>query len=418
MLRLSRTNRVTLNLREAFANSGGGALSSVRDLADDFEFAPPVSVRELMAFTESNAEGRRPFYLIAHRCNDLDKLRKMVRLGANAIECDIRPSSRSGEFVVNHDVSIFPQRDALGPYLDGLVAILRANPQVALIMFDCKDGTMDSARLRQLVRSRLTEVVAVNVLFSVSAFTDRNFFLPLVVDMRPREGYAIDQDDDPERVERFFADIGIPRQAFGDGIAVPAPKPSLHRIILRAVAQKWSRRRFRMVYTWTLADKDSMRNYLRMGVDGIFVNDVAELASILREPVFATSIRLAGRAEDPFVPLPRHAYVISAVTGTRQGAGTDAHITVELQGNRGQMTATLNSRPAGLFEAGHVNDFAVIGRHVGRLQQITVSVDDAGLGEAWFVESLAIQATGSQRRHTFSVHRWIEPDSPLRLNVA
>ena len=50
--------------------------------------------------------------------------------------------------------------------------------------------------------------------------------------------------------------------------------------------------------------------------------------------------------------------------------------------------------------------------------RITVSVDDAGLGEAWFVESLAIQATGSQRRHTFSVHRWIEPGSPLRLNVA
>ncbi len=74
---------MTLNLREAFANSGGGALSSVRDLADDFEFAPPVSVRELMAFTESNAEGRRPFYLIAHRCNDLEKLRKMVRLGGH-----------------------------------------------------------------------------------------------------------------------------------------------------------------------------------------------------------------------------------------------------------------------------------------------------------------------------------------------
>lgn len=51
---------MTSNLSEAFANSGGGALSSVRDLADDFEFAPPVSVRELMAFTESNAEGRRP----------------------------------------------------------------------------------------------------------------------------------------------------------------------------------------------------------------------------------------------------------------------------------------------------------------------------------------------------------------------
>ncbi len=75
----------------------------LRTIAHDFEFASPILLAELIAFTKENAEGVRQFYVIGHKGNDLEKVRRMVSSGANAIECDILPTENPVEFVVNHD---------------------------------------------------------------------------------------------------------------------------------------------------------------------------------------------------------------------------------------------------------------------------------------------------------------------------
>jgi hypothetical protein len=409
---------MSMSLRDALTTSKTGLAAGLRTIATDLEFGSPISARELIVFGHHNSSGIRPFYVIAHRCNDLEKVRTMVGLGTNAIECDIRPMEGPAEFVVNHDTDLFGNRDALVPFLDGLVDLVRKNPHLALIIFDCKRAdAMNSERLRELVRKRLTDIIPVHVLFSIANFADRSFFQNLIADAREGEGFAIDQDDDPGRVDQFFSDVGITRNAFGDGIAVPVPKPSLHGILLRAVAMKWSRRTFRMVYVWTLDDRDAMRDYVRMGVDGIFVNDVGELISVVQEPAFADSIRLALRSDDPFSFPPRRAYVIRTVTGVQHGAGTDAHVRFEIVGTQGELTRTLNARPAGLFEAGQTQDLAIIGRHVGRLRRIVVAIDTSGAGPDWFLSSLSIRATGSPTEHTFDVQRWITPQAPLRLDI-
>lgn len=409
---------MSISLRNSLTSSKSGLAAGVRTIATDLEFGTPMSLRELIAFGQDNSAGVRPLYVIAHRCNDLEKVRTMVGLGANAIECDIRPTSKRAEFVVNHDTDLFGDRDALIPFLDALVDIVRSNPQLALIIFDCKNAeAMNSERLRELVRSRLTDIVPIPVLFSIADFADRSFFQNLIDDAREGEGFAIDQDDDPVRVEQFFSDARITRNAFGDGIAVPVPKPSLHGILMTAVAMKWSRRILRMVYVWTLADQDAMRDYVRMGVDGIFINDVAELISVVQEPEFANSIRLALRSDDPFALPARRAYVIQTVTGARHGAGTDAHVRFQIVGSQGELVGILSARPAGLFEAGQTQDLAIIGRHVGRLRRVILSIDDAAAGPDWFLSTLSIRATGSHTERTFDVQRWITARAPLQLDL-
>ena len=54
---------------------------------------------------------------------------------------------------------------------------------------------------------------------------------------------------------------------------------------------------FKFVYVWVINDETSMRDYLRMGVDGIFVDvgNESKLKNILEEKEFEESIYLAGR---------------------------------------------------------------------------------------------------------------------------
>lgn len=409
---------MTLSVRDGLADVGAEARDGVAGLAAEFGLPRPTSVRDLLAFTRENAAGTRPFWVIAHRCNSADAVREQVGRGANAIECDVRPTGHAAEFVVNHDWDRNPERDALVPYLRRVAAIAQEHPRLALVIFDCKDAaSIDSVRLRTLVRRHLTDVVPVHVLFSVAEFAHRSFFVPLAADVRPGEGCAIDEHDDPVAVESFFTGLGIARQGYGFGHFAYGIKPVVHDTVMFATARRWSRRRLRMSYVWTLEAKSSMRDYLHMGVDGIFVNDAAELRAVLREEPFDDRVRLARRADDPFAPPHRRAYVLRVVTGDRDSAGTDAHVTFALHGTRGVAQTTIDAQPAGLFERGQVNHLAIVGRHVGRLERVVVRIDDAGNAPGWFLQSLRVRATGADDAHELDVRRWLEPGEPLTLEV-
>jgi hypothetical protein len=355
----------------------------------------------------------RPFYIIAHRANDLQSVARALERGANAMECDIRFNQSQGVFVVNHDHSLAYHRDALVPYLDGVCDLAQRHPHFTLIIFDCKmNDPALTVPLLNTIRSRLTNrVLNLNVLISVGSYADRHFLAPLTGRLCLHEGVAIDEDNNPARVSAFFRGLGIERHAYGNGIFGPAPQnpfaPSVPPSIMEAIANKALDRGIRFVYVWTLSAKRSMRDYMRMGVDGIFVNDVRKLAEIVGESEFSSKIRLARRGDDPFAPSTVSAYVLTVETGNENHAGTDANLSFRLIGDRGSVATTISAKPPGLFERGQTNPVILFGPNVGVLQSLIVGRDTAGNGPGWYLNAVTVESTRLSQGHRLRFETWI-----------
>ena len=77
----------------------------------------------------------KPFYIIAHRINQINKIEGVLRKGANAIELDIRRTGNS--LIVSHNAP-----DAipvpLEQYIDSLRGFSIIYPRLALVIFDVK----------------------------------------------------------------------------------------------------------------------------------------------------------------------------------------------------------------------------------------------------------------------------------------
>ncbi len=98
----------------------------------------------------------RPFYLIAHRCNSPEKVKEVIRDGANAVECDLRYVS--GNFMVSHDTTDHNPY-ALTTYLTE-VKNAECYLNLALIIFDCKSSVSDKPdiayNLLEIIKNYLT----------------------------------------------------------------------------------------------------------------------------------------------------------------------------------------------------------------------------------------------------------------------
>ena len=82
---------------------------------------------------------------------------------------------------------------------------------------------------------------------------------------------------------------------------------------------------FRFIYAWTVNSLTNQDEYLRIGVDGMVTDYPGFLVDLVRD-TFSSSIRLATRSDNPFMP-PDAVYALSVKTGND---GTDAHITYTL----------------------------------------------------------------------------------------
>src|SRR5688500_17711588 len=220
---------------------------------------------------------KRPFYLIAHRCNTPDAAKAAVQKGANAIECDVRPSD--GKLWISHD-AITGKYD-LSQYLAAVRDLAQTSPELALVIFDCK--TSDPAHASELltrVRTELTAGSQLNVLFSVARYEDRGFFDSIHAALTAREGVAIDEHDSASQVSAHFRGLqpAVANHAYGNGIFVLGIDSCIGPAIRQALVAG-PIFGTKLVYVWTLAQPASMREYLRWGVDGIFVNEPEDLAA-------------------------------------------------------------------------------------------------------------------------------------------
>lgn len=359
----------------------------------------------------------RPFYVIAHHCNQIGDVKKAVVDGANAVECDI--TYFNNVWLVAHDMfEIVNGARDLPSYLTGIRETLRKH-EAAMLIFDCKTPVAGQvSHLFEIIRTFLTSHVPINVLISIASYDKRAFFKPLkTFPLQANEGVGIDQDDDSKRVTGFFHALGVSHHAYANGVATAGIEVNIPNSIMEAVARRAISGHLKLVYVWTLAERGAMRNYMRMGVDGIMVNDIKTLRATCAEDEFKHRLRLATVADRPFISPPAPAYILDVKTGDVGSGGTDALLRFFVFGPGGhQAVYRLRSQPAGLFEAGDTNRVTIFG-DVGAPKKLRVSRNSSGNAPGWYLSNIKVRKTKgpspSFAVKTVKFDQWIESETPV-----
>ncbi|HEV7700461.1 MAG TPA: PLAT/LH2 domain-containing protein [Pyrinomonadaceae bacterium] len=114
-------------------------------------------------------------------------------------------------------------------------------------------------------------------------------------------------------------------------------------------------------------------------------------------------------------------YTVTIKTGDVTGAGTDANISLEMEGVAPKGTVTIDKfilngvMTGNVFERNQI-DTAVLRRRplIDNMAKITVSSDDSYSGSAWYLEWIVITYKNRYREtltKTFQCHRWFEKGS-------
>jgi glycerophosphoryl diester phosphodiesterase len=343
----------------------------------------------------------RPFYVIAHNPNSIPQVLAALDAGANAIEPDINVyHDRPSELCVAEASILDPDEGgpasapSLTQYLTELHAIAIQRPELSLVVLDCKPRTVTAElgeALLQKVRTLLTYDTRINVIFSVASLKETAIVETIKSQLGPREAVMIDQENDPIAVSGFFSGAGIENQAYGNGIsATPVLGPNVRPSLEKACWFRATTNRLRFIYAWTVNDHHLMREYIRIGVDGIITDHPGDLRAIVKEAEFAPLVRYATRADNAFLPA-NQTYGLAVHTGDQPGAGTDAKVTFTLTGAGGSASIAVDTSLPGRMEAGAWNYITLPSADLGALHSITVQRDSQGDGPNWFLDKITVE---------------------------
>ena len=211
---------------------------------------------------------KRPIYVIGHRCNDIEDIKKAFENKANAVECDIWLDDDE-VWWVNHNKF---RTTKLLDWLDEAKRIADIKGEVfALIMFDIKTAKKLGS-LKTEINKKLPSDL--NVIYSVPTLEDANAFTEITNNLSEHEGVAIDYEDSPEDVQKFFEDKEIKNGWYGIGINVGFPDKEIHRTTLETAGLiRNQNKRIKKTFIWTIELKKTMGDYLYIeAVDGMITN--------------------------------------------------------------------------------------------------------------------------------------------------
>ncbi len=362
--------------------------------------------------TQTNIVEPRPFYIIQHNPNTIDDVLHALANGANAIEPDINVYADRPDYLCMSHVQGGPSDPTLVEYLQGLHDVVLAHPELALVVFDCKEAVTTPERgveILDAIRTYLTHDNTLPVILSVGKIDEGAMFENIHTTIRDREGLMIDEEGDPARVVEFFNRLGVTNQGHGNGISVmnatigPLYRHSSeHACELRAEANVP-----KFIYTWSVNEADEMREYIRIGVDAVISDEVATLKDVVAEAEFSTLIRTARRDDKLFVP-ENLAYGLTVYTGDVLMAGTDANITFTLTGRLGEARKTVSAALIKRMERGYTNHVTIPSVDLGELLSIAVQHDNQGNAPGWYLDRILV------RSHRYNVEGearfdcWIE----------
>ena len=350
---------------------------------------------------------QRPFYLVAHRCNDASVAVEKIKEGANAIEVDIRHAD--GVFYAKHDWPADGRK--LSDFLETLREKIQSEPgelsQFSLLILDCKETDFDVNDLMELVRDKLTAAIqGLSTIISIARYEDREFFDN--IKLSEMEAASVDESNDVLAVQDYFKEQNISHYCYANGAFTPETGRVVHRALKEAIGAAVKGDSFRLVNVWNLTTKAAMREHIDMGVDGVFVDNVSDLDSVLNEPRHLETIFRPDRTYRPFGDDARiPAYVLEVKTAEESRAGTDANLTFELTGTDGSLTTTIDSSAKGLFESGDTNFVVLAGQHLGKIVSLTVSRDDSKKAPAWFLDNVSLVGPDISEPLRFEFHHFI-----------
>lgn len=406
----------------------------VRSLAQLAGIRNDISVRELITLLGDRRDLHLPFYIIAHGTNSIAKVIEALNAGANAIEIDVTAAkSNLNQLCIDHP---FLTGDApstkgvphLTDFLRDLRKIVDTRPELTLVMFDCKPPAATPNHGRTIinaVRSILTRNTELNIIISVADVTSTTkyrlkgttIFDQISSTLNPREGLMMDDDNDPDGVVAFFNGQGVAHSCYGNGTSFPFSDEGamVYRTpIERACWLRVTHLKPRFVNAWTVNSIDNLRLYLHIGVNGMIsdMRGVRRAVSLLKTSEYAARFRLAKRSDNPFLPANAF-YGLTIRTSDVRFAGTDANVTITVNGANGATATTINTNYNRRMERDMTNFFILPSADLGELQSVTVRRDNKRFGPDWHLSSIVVESPRYKTHKTASFNCWIDNTSPF-----
>jgi hypothetical protein len=361
----------------------------------------------------------RRFYVACHNPNSLEEVRAALENGANALAPDINVyASDSSRLCMSHGEGD-DTAPSLEHYLQGLHDLLQEKKQyqsLSLVIFDCKPTASKpefGLAILTAIRQYLTYDTDLNIILSVAELSQQAIFDLIKDQLREREGLAVDEEDDPQAVTDFFSQMSVANQGYGNGISVGDPSitaPEARPAIERACLMRLATHRPRFVYAWTINDEELMREYIRIGVDGLITDEVGKLIEIVGQ--CSERVRMAKRT-DSLMQSADFGYCLSIHTGKVPMAGTDAHLTFILQGKLGSARVTVDASLNFRMERGDWDYVLMPSPDLGELESITVQRDNQGHAPDWYLDRIVIESHRYGVAKPAVFKRWIHHDIPV-----
>lgn len=215
----------------------------------------------------SQESKERKVYIIAHKCNDLEKPGKALLQGVNAIEADFW--HEEGKWHVSHDGKV---KQDLDEWLRTMAELSKQyKDQFALLIFDIKKKESISDLIKKANQYLPSDL---NKVYSVSKIENAEIFKEVSPHLSALEMLAIDQEDEPLAVDSFFKSINFSRCLYGNGIdALLLNVENYQKSLKRASEIRDSSGAFIKTYTWTIERKRTIKTYFtKCNVDGVMVN--------------------------------------------------------------------------------------------------------------------------------------------------
>jgi len=116
-------------------------------------------------------------------------------------------------------------------------------------------------------------------------------------------------------------------------------------------------------------------------------------------------------------------FKIFVKTGDVKHAGTDAHVHMQMFGDKGESDRFMLAKSIGhkdKFERSRTDIFEAKATDIGKLSKILIGHDGAGLGAGWYLESVRIEIPALGKCYKFDAERWLEDgknDHKLEIEV-
>lgn len=277
----------------------------------------------------------RPIFNFAHMVNSIEEVSQFLDEGATAIEFDVNFHDNGTADDIHHG---FPcdcfrncfKRADIDDFLDYIRSITNSDGpykgKLLLLLMDMKTsdvpaesqlaaGSDIASRLINHLWNNVPSNQAMNVILSIESADEKEILRSAITAIQNHDstllnrlGFDVGQSSSMEDIGDMYAELNITgHRWYDEGITnclnflfdtnqLEAPIANREADDVTSFVDK--------AYFWTTDLKSTMREVLRLGVDGILTNKPEFVIEVLNEEEFKESVRLANAEDNPWMRFP------------------------------------------------------------------------------------------------------------------